>query len=72
MRFKAKPHMQADGHHATRFQAGRHYWFDFDEIPQLLEPEVNWYQVSKLDPKELEQLYILTRDIRSQLGYVTE
>jgi hypothetical protein len=69
MRFKAKPHMQADGRHATRFQVGKHYWFDFDEIPQLLEPEVNRYQVSKLDPWELEQILLLTQDIRTQLGY---
>lgn len=70
LRFKAKPHMQADGSHITPFQAGRHYWFSYDEIPQMLEPEVNRHQASKLDPKELDQIRFLTRDVRLQLGYV--
>jgi hypothetical protein len=69
MRFKAKPHMQADGSHATSFKEGRHYWFSYDEIPQMLEPEVNKYQVSKLDARELETIRSLTRDIRAELGY---
>jgi hypothetical protein len=69
MRFKAKPHMQSDGSHSTQYQSGRHYWFTFDEIPHILEPEVNRYQVSKLDTIELDRIRILTGDIRSELGY---
>lgn len=70
MRFKAKPHMQANGNHATPFREGRHYWFSYDEIPQMLEPEVNRHQVSKLDPKELDRIRSLTSNVRSRLGYV--
>lgn len=69
MRFKAKPHMQANGSHATRFQAGKHYWFNFDEVAQILEPEVNQYQSSRLEAKEKEEIQALTRNIRAELGY---
>lgn len=69
MRFKAKPHMQADGTHATHYKEGRHYWFSYDAIPQMLEPEVNQYQASRLEPSELGHIRSLTRGIRSQLGY---
>lgn len=69
MRFKAKPHMQANGSHTTSLQAGRHYWLSFDEVPHMLEPEVNQHQVSKLAPQELDQIRRLTCGIRSRLGY---
>lgn len=69
MRFKAKPHMRADGSHTTDFKEGRHYWFAYEEIPQMLEPEVNQYQVSKLPAGELERLRANTRAIRVELGY---
>jgi hypothetical protein len=69
VRFKAKPHMQADGSHATHLQAGRHYWFSYDEIPQIIEPSVNRYQLSKLAPAELDRIRSLTRGVREELGY---
>jgi len=69
MRFKAKPHMQADGSHSTNFQSGKHYWLERDEIPQLLEAEVNQYQVSRLESKEVDIIRALTQNVREQLGY---
>lgn len=69
LRFKAKPHMQANGSHATAFEEGRHYWFNFDEVQKMLEPEVNSYQSSKLDAREKEQVRSLTRAAREALGY---
>jgi hypothetical protein len=69
MRFKAKPHMQANGSHATHLQEGKHYWFNFDEVAQILEPEVNQYQSSKLEAHEKEEVQKLTRKIREELGY---
>lgn len=72
MRFKAKPHMQANGQHTTRFERGRHHWFSFDDIPQLLEPQVNEYQTSRLSQKEIGELRTLTRDMRGQFGYLDD
>jgi hypothetical protein len=69
MRFKAKPHMQADGTHATSFQEGQHYWFEFDEIPQMFEPEVNRFQTSRLVAQEADVIRTLTRDVCAQIGY---
>ncbi len=71
VRFKAKPHMQADGSHATRFTEGLHYWFSYEDLPKLFEPEVNQYQVSKLAPGELEQLRAFTGGTRALLGYAS-
>jgi hypothetical protein len=70
MRFKAKPYMQADGRHATPYEAGKHYWFSFSQISKMLVSEVNENQISKLTPKELEEISFLTRDVRIQSGYM--
>jgi hypothetical protein len=69
MRFKAKPHMQADGSHATPFREGRHYWFEMDEIQRILEPQVNQFQVFRLPVQEVEDVKKLTREICAQIGY---
>jgi hypothetical protein len=69
LRFKAKPHMQADGSHRTDYQEGRHYWFAFDELDNMLDPEVNRHQVSRLTSTETERLLILTRETSLSLGY---
>jgi hypothetical protein len=69
LRFKAKPHIQADGSHRTNYQEGRHYWFAFDELDNMLDPEVNRHQVSKLAPAEIERLRALTREASQSLGY---
>jgi len=70
LRFKAKPHTQADGSHRTDYQEGRHYWFAFNEIDTMLDPEVNRHQESKLDPTEAERLRVLTRETCQSLGYI--
>jgi len=69
VRFKAKPHMQADGRHATSFEEGRHYWFEFDEIQLMLEPQVNQFQISRLSAQEAENVKKLTCDVCAQIGY---
>ena len=69
MRFKAKPHMQADASHVISYQADRHYWCSYNDIPQMMEPEVNQFQVSKLGSKVAQNLYSLTRDVCERLGY---
>jgi hypothetical protein len=69
LRFKAKPHMQADGSHTTQFEAGRHYWFGYDELSRILEPEINAYQSSRLDSGEAGRLRALLGGLPAQLGY---
>lgn len=69
LRFKAKPHMQADGSHRTEYQEGRHYWFAFNELDSMLDSEVNQHQVSKLSLLEVDRLHALTRDACQSLGY---
>ncbi len=69
MRFKSKPHMQADGSHILPYQTDRHYWCSYNDIPQMLEPEVNQFQVSKLGSKVAQNIYSLTRDVCERLGY---
>lgn len=69
LRFKAKPHTRADGTHRTDYQEGRHYWFAFDELDAMLDPEVNRHQVSKLPSAEAERLRALTRESSQSLGY---
>jgi hypothetical protein len=71
LRFKAKAHMQADGSHGTRFQPGKHYWFKFDEISQILESDVNRFQASQLEPEVVEIIASKTYDVRARLGYLT-
>jgi tRNA(Leu) C34 or U34 (ribose-2'-O)-methylase TrmL len=69
LRFKAKPHMQADGTHGTHFHPGRHYWFELDEISQILEADVNRFQATQLEPEIAETINMLTREICASLGY---
>lgn len=69
MRFKAKLHIQADGSHIISYQADRHCWCSYNDIPQMLEPEVNQFQVSKLGSKVAKNIYPLTRDVCERLGY---
>jgi len=69
LRFKAKPHLQANGSHATPYQDGRHYWFNPDRIDEFLEPQVNHYQVTRLPPVDRDALLALTEDSRASLAY---
>ncbi len=69
LRLKAKPHMHADGTHTTSLQAGSHHWFPFEQIPQILEPNVNQFQASQLRPQDEESVRFLTSGIRAELGY---
>ena len=48
VRLKAKPYLHANGTHTTRYVSGRHYWFEPQEISDILEPKVNAYQRQQL------------------------
>jgi len=69
LRFKAKSYTRADGSHRTNYQEGRHYWFAFNELDAMLDPEVDQHQVSKLSPAEAQRLRALTREACQSLGY---
>lgn len=59
VRLKAKPHLHADGRHATAYDRGRHYWFNFDDVCDLLEPKINAYHAQRLSATERETLHRL-------------
>lgn len=69
VRLKAKSHLQSDGQHKSNFQEGQHYWFEPDQLHNILEPEINRYQVDHLLPDEKEQLLSGLGRLREQLGY---
>lgn len=70
MRFRAKPHFMRNGTHGTNLPALGHYWFDFDKIFEIIEPEINRFQIERIPPAEREQVAELTRTHRETFGYV--
>jgi hypothetical protein len=72
LRFKAKPHMRANGSHATDFTSGRHYWFPFDEAHRILEPKVNYYQMDLVSEDEKYRLNERLGELMGALGYEVE
>jgi hypothetical protein len=69
VRFKAKQHFQKDGQYTTRYEPGRHYWFQPHEVHQILEPDINALHIERLDRREKERLLKLTEKSRDALGY---
>jgi hypothetical protein len=69
LRFKAKPHFQKNGQYGTTFQVGRHHWFDLGQVHQILDAEVNDYQISNIASEEKARLLELTKDVCQGLGY---
>lgn len=69
LRFKAKPHLQADGSHTSELAVGHHYWFAPDEVYQILEKDINSLQASRVDEKERETIVQVCGDILQRLNY---
>jgi hypothetical protein len=69
MRFKAKPHLQADGRHATPYVPGRHYWFEPGEVNAMLEPRINDYQAERVDKSQRGLLAELTQKSLRHFAY---
>lgn len=68
-RFKAKRFVHSDGEHKTKFERRKHYWFDIDNLHEILEPKVNEYQNQLLSDKEIEEVMKLTSNTSIKLGY---
>lgn len=69
IRFKAKAHLQSNGRHTSSYAVGQHYWFEPEALDQFLEPKINQYQASRLEPAEKAMLYRLTAPVLTRLGY---
>ena len=69
LRLKAKPHLHADGDYTTRYEPGRHYWFDFSDVYQMLEPKINAYHAQQLSPDERARLLSHLEETIAALGY---
>ena len=70
IRLKAKPHFQINGEHTTDYETGKHYWFDFDEIHRMIEPNINAFHSNRLEPEERKKLLRLTSRSRERFGYL--
>jgi hypothetical protein len=69
LRFKAKPRFQPNGTRRTRFPEGRHHWFAFEDVHEILDPGINRYHVDRLGEVEKSKLSRLTEVSRELLGY---
>ena len=69
VRLKAKAHLQADGHHWSRFREGHHFWFELDQLHAILESNINHYQADNLVTEEKSQLMRSLGELRERLGY---
>ncbi len=70
VRFRAKPHYQANGSYGSAQPEFGHYWFGFDQVYEILEPEINRIQSELISPEERGQVAELTRAAREAFGYV--
>lgn len=68
-RFKAKRFVHSDGGHRTKFEMSKHYWFDIDNLHEILEPKVNDFQNQLLSESEIEDVMKQTGSIAKKLGY---
>ena len=69
IRFRAKPHFMANGAHDTKYTAFRHYWFDLENMYDILEPNINRYQINRLEANQQKRVAELTEKTRHKLGY---
>ncbi len=60
-RFKAKPHLTKSGEHTSKFEVGHHFWFAPDRVFEILEPNINAFQASKLSAEEKDTLLQIAR-----------
>lgn len=64
IRFKAKTHFQKNGRYdAGQYIPDSHYWFDLDRIYDILEPNINKYQMNRLENQEKEKLIELSKGL---------
>lgn len=70
LRFKAKPHLKADGSHGSDLQIGQHYWFAPDELGNFFETDINSLQATRLDEKERATIIEIAGDTLRRLNYL--
>ena len=69
VRFRAKPHYLPDGTHSTNLPAYKHFWFSFNEIYEIIEPNINQFQTDLVHTAEREEIETLTQPYREAFGY---
>ncbi|RMH72114.1 MAG: hypothetical protein D6675_05125 [Gemmatimonadetes bacterium] len=72
LRFKAKGHLQPDGTHGSSFEIGKHYWFELDRIYDIIDPQINQHQTSRLSDAEKQTILRLIGDNLTALGYTAD
>ena len=58
LRLKEKPHYMNDGSYRTKKVMNRHYWLPLDRLNEIIEPNINYYQIDRIRKEE-------QRDIKS-------
>ena len=69
MRFRAKPHYRPDGTYGSNYQTYNHHWFDFENVYQIINPDINKYHTRQLSPQETETIRQITQERRSYFDY---
>jgi len=69
IRLKAKPFMKMDGTHSTSYIQNKHYWFELNDINQIINSNVNKHQEQQLNDSEKEKLLNSLGPALEKLGY---
>jgi len=69
IRLKAKEHLHADGKRYSDYEVGKHYWFEFDQLDQIIEPAINIYQSHNLTNQEKDAIRSLAESCMTYFDY---
>ena len=69
IRLRAMKTIQPDGQHRTSLVPLRHYWFNRQNLNEILESNINEYQARRVDERDNEIVMRLTEKSRRLFGY---
>jgi len=72
LRLKSKSHFGKDGTRVVKFAKNQHFWFEFDQVFEMLEPNVNDHQIGLLSDAEKAELYRRNGDLMDHFGYLPQ
>ena len=69
IRLKAKEYLHADGKRYSDYEVGKHYWFGFDQLNQIIDPAINVYQSHNLTNQEKDAIRSLADSCMAYFDY---